>query len=46
VSNTTATPFFTNAAGGHKTNFRQNLWGITAGGPVILPKVYNGRARW
>jgi hypothetical protein len=43
VSNTTATPFFTNAAGGHKTNFRQNQWGVTAGGPAILPKVYNGK---
>ena len=43
VNNTSATPFFTNAAGGHKTNFRQNQWGLTAGGPVILPKVYNGK---
>ena len=43
VSNLTATPFFTNAAGGHKTNFRQNQWGVTAGGPVILPKIYNGK---
>ena len=43
VSNFTATPFFTNAAGGHKTNFRQNQWGVTAGGPVILPKIYNGK---
>jgi len=43
VSNFTATPFFTNAAGGHKTNFRQNQWGVTAGGPVVIPKVYNGK---
>jgi hypothetical protein len=43
VNNTSATPFFTNAAGGHKTNFRQNQWGVTAGGPVILPKIYNGK---
>jgi hypothetical protein len=43
TSNLTATPFFTNAAGGHKTNFRQNQWGVTAGGPVLLPKVYNGK---
>jgi hypothetical protein len=43
VSNLTATPFFTNAAGGHKTNFRQNQWGVTAGGPVLLPKIYNGK---
>jgi hypothetical protein len=43
TSNLTATPFFTNAAGGHKTNFRQNQWGVTIGGPVILPKIYNGK---
>jgi hypothetical protein len=43
VSNLTATPFFTNASGGKKTVFRQNQWGVTAGGPVLLPKVYNGK---
>ncbi len=43
VSNLTATPFFTNSAGGHKSNFRQNQWGITAGAPVYLPKIYNGK---
>ncbi len=43
TSNLTATPFFTNAAGGKKTNFRQNQWGVTAGGPVILPKIFNGK---
>ena len=43
VSNFTATPFFTNASGGTKTVFRQNQWGVTAGGPVWLPKVYNGK---
>ena len=43
VSNLTATPFFTNAAGGHKTNFRQNQWGLAVGGPVWLPKIYNGK---
>ena len=26
-----------------KTVFRQNQWGVTAGGPVLLPKVYNGK---
>ncbi len=45
VSNLTATPFFTNAAGGKKTIFRQNLWGLTAGGPIFIPKVYDGRNR-
>lgn len=43
VSNLTATPFFTNAAGGQKTVFRQNTWGLTAGGPIWVPKVFDGR---
>src|SRR5581483_8514671 len=43
TSNLTATPFFTNASGGTKTVFRQNQWGVTAGGPVWVPKVYNGK---
>jgi hypothetical protein len=43
TSNLTATPFFTNASGGKKTVFRQNQWGVTASGPVILPKIYDGR---
>jgi hypothetical protein len=43
VSNLTATPFFTNASSGKKTIFRQNQWGIAAGGPIWVPKVYNGR---
>lgn len=43
VSNLTATPFFTNASGGKKTVFRQNTWGLTAGGPVWVPKVFDGR---
>ncbi|MBS1824348.1 MAG: carboxypeptidase regulatory-like domain-containing protein [Acidobacteria bacterium] len=43
TSNLTATPFFTNASGGKKTVFRQNQWGITAGGPVMLPKLYDGK---
>ena len=38
-----ATPFFTNASGGTKTVGRQNNYGVTVGGPVVLPKVYNGR---
>lgn len=43
TSNLTATPFFTNAGGGKKTAFRQNQWGITAGGPVWIPKLFNGK---
>src|SRR5205823_1200700 len=45
VSNLTATPFFTNASGGKKTVFRQNTWGVTAGGPIWIPKVFNGKNR-
>lgn len=40
-----ATSFFTNASGGKKTVGRQNNYGATVGGPVLLPKVYNGRNR-
>lgn len=38
-----ATPFFTNAAGGKKTVGAQNSYGGTFGGPIWIPKVYNGR---
>jgi len=37
-----ATPFFTNASGGKKTVGAQNNYGGTFGGPVWLPKVYDG----
>ena len=43
ISNLAATPFFTNAAGGKKPPYRQNLWGMTAGGPIWIPKVLNGK---
>jgi hypothetical protein len=43
LSNLAGTPFFTNAAGGKKPPYRQNLWGATVGGPVYIPKVYNGK---
>ncbi len=43
VSALAATPFFTNASGAEKPPYRQNLWGFTVGGPIILPKVYNGK---
>jgi hypothetical protein len=39
----TATPFFTNASGGRKTVFRSNQWGFGAGGPIYIPKVFDGR---
>lgn len=38
-----ATPFFTNAAGGKKTVSAQNSFGGSIGGPVIIPKVFNGK---
>lgn len=37
-----ATNFFSNLAGKGKPSFRMNQYGVTAGGPVLLPK-YNGR---
>jgi hypothetical protein len=29
--------------GGHKTKLRQNEYGVTAGGPVVVPELYDGR---
>ncbi len=43
LSNLAGTPFFTNAAGGKKPPYRQNLWGMTVGGPMWVPKVINGK---
>ncbi len=47
VSALAGTPFFinANAQAGHaqKPPYRQNLWGGTVGGPVWIPKVYNGK---
>ncbi|MEO7142288.1 MAG: TonB-dependent receptor [Bryobacteraceae bacterium] len=40
-----ATPFFTNKAGLKNPVSRYNQWGFTAGGPWLIPKVYNGRNR-
>jgi hypothetical protein len=34
-----------NAAGAKKAHFRQNNFGFTLGGPVTVPKVYNGKNR-
>jgi len=45
ISNLAGTPFFTNASGGKKPPYRQNLWGMTAGGPVWVPKIFNGKNR-
>src|SRR5262245_13390831 len=38
-----ANNFFNNARGVEKTKLRQNQYGFVAGGPVRIPKVYNGR---
>jgi len=45
VSNLAATPFFTNRVGGKKAFTVYNQWGAAAGGPVFVPKVYNGKNR-
>ncbi len=38
-----ANNFFSNAAGSPRQPFKQNQFGFTLGGPVIIPKLYNGR---
>ncbi len=45
VSRLAATPFFTNRAGLRKQVTRFNQYGGTIGGPVVLPKLFNGRDR-
>ena len=40
-----ANSFFANSAGRDRQPFRQNQFGFTVGGPVWIPKVYNGRNR-
>jgi hypothetical protein len=40
-----ATPFFTNAANQRKPVTRFNQYGFTFGGPVLIPKLFNGRNR-
>jgi len=38
-----ANEWFANRQARGKVPFRQNQYGVTLGGPVVLPKVYNGR---
>jgi hypothetical protein len=45
VSKTVATDFFVNRAGQKKTNLVYNQFGVTAGGPVWVPRILNGRNR-
>jgi hypothetical protein len=40
-----ANNFFNNARGVEKTKLRQNQYGFVVGGPVWIPKLYNGRNR-
>lgn len=37
-----ATPFFLDQAGQAKAEYRQNQFGGTLGGPVVIPHIYNG----
>jgi hypothetical protein len=41
----TANDFFINRAGRKEAPFRYNQFGGSAGGPLILPKIYNGKDR-
>jgi hypothetical protein len=43
VVNLAATPWFTNRAGGKKSPLLFNQWGMTAGGPIWIPKIVNGK---
>ncbi len=38
-----ANDFFANKQGTGKVPFRQNQYGVAVGGPVVIPKIYNGR---
>ncbi len=38
-----ANPWLQNATGGQKAVYKQNIFGGDLGGPVVLPKLYNGR---
>ncbi|HYP05098.1 MAG TPA: TonB-dependent receptor, partial [Bryobacteraceae bacterium] len=38
-----ANDWFANAQSRGKVPFRQNQYGVALGGPVVLPKIYNGR---
>jgi hypothetical protein len=40
-----ANTFFSNRSGGKIVPFRRNQFGAAAGGPVFIPRLYNGRDR-
>jgi hypothetical protein len=37
-----ANNFFSNASGTPRQPFKQNQFGFTLGGPIVIPKIYNG----
>ena len=43
VSKLAATPWFTNRAGQKKSQLIFNQWGMSASGPIWIPKVINGK---
>lgn len=43
LSNLADTPFFNNASGQSKAQARYNQYGATLGGPMFLPKIFDGR---
>src|SRR5882762_579734 len=45
VSKLAATPWFQNRAGQKKAQSIFNQWGLTAGGPIYVPKIVNGKDR-
>jgi hypothetical protein len=40
-----ANDFFANRQATGKTPFRQNQYGVSIGGPVLIPKIYHGREK-
>ncbi len=40
-----ANNFFSNASGTPRQPYKQNQFGFTLGGPIVLPKLYNGHNR-
>jgi hypothetical protein len=40
-----ANQWFANRSGQARTDFSYNRWGATGTGPVVIPKLYNGRQR-
>jgi hypothetical protein len=43
VSKLAATPWFTNRAGQKKSQLIFNQWGMSASGPIWIPKIFNGK---